>query len=114
LCLLATGTYDIWKVDRSISCRGAAIVAEDWPTLGLHNAKTFKLRRDYVYGLNFYLHRELSEWAPADGKNMPVFTNHKNAVELRQQGFDCLEYADYAIFPAVIVCGDDGKRPRVD
>jgi 4-amino-4-deoxy-L-arabinose transferase-like glycosyltransferase len=111
LALLTAGTKDLWKVDRNISAREAATSLEGcWRKEKINAAKTYKLRRDYVYSLNFYLHRELSEWSPADGRDLPVFANHRSAIELRQQGFACGEYLDYAIFPAVIVCS--GKEER--
>jgi 4-amino-4-deoxy-L-arabinose transferase-like glycosyltransferase len=45
-----------------------------------------ELKRDWHYGLNYYFGRDLSEWTP--GVPLPewLFTNERNAIELRRFG----------------------------
>jgi 4-amino-4-deoxy-L-arabinose transferase-like glycosyltransferase len=50
---------------------------------------TYKLNRSYLYGLDFYLHKELPEWQPQEGREVWVVTDFKNAEELMRTGLGC-------------------------
>ena len=47
---------------------------------------TFHLQRSWVWGLAFYLERELPEWSPEDREAALVLTNPKGLEELRRLG----------------------------
>lgn len=47
---------------------------------------TFHLQRSWVWGLAFYLERELPEWSPKDPEAALVLTNPKGLEELRRLG----------------------------
>jgi 4-amino-4-deoxy-L-arabinose transferase-like glycosyltransferase len=50
---------------------------------------TYKLNRSYLYGLEFYVHKELPEWHPQEGREVWVVTDFKNAEELMRTGLGC-------------------------
>ena len=47
---------------------------------------TYQLSRGWVYGLNFYFHRELPEWSPSDPNAALVLTTPAGLQEMRQLG----------------------------
>jgi len=101
------GTENLWELDAGVSARPAAQSAIDHlPPLELATATTYKLQRGLKFALNFYLHRELPEWAPPVGHSSIIFTTHKNSVELEQMGIRCFHYEAY---PAVGICLDSSK-----
>jgi 4-amino-4-deoxy-L-arabinose transferase-like glycosyltransferase len=98
------GTEDLWQLDAGVSARPVAQGAKDHlPSAKLDMATTYKLQRGLKFALNFYLHRELAEWAPPVGSSSIIFTTHKNSRELEQMGIRCFPYIAY---PAVEICVD--------
>jgi 4-amino-4-deoxy-L-arabinose transferase-like glycosyltransferase len=98
------GAENLWELDAGVSARPAAQSAKDHlPSAELDIATTYKLQRGLKFGLNFYLHRELAEWAPRVGHSSIIFTSYKNSVELEQMGIRCFHYEAY---PAVGICVD--------
>jgi 4-amino-4-deoxy-L-arabinose transferase-like glycosyltransferase len=49
--------------------------------------KTFGVNRSWVYGLNFYLHREVSEWEESAPRESYVVTSIERREELQRKGF---------------------------
>jgi 4-amino-4-deoxy-L-arabinose transferase-like glycosyltransferase len=47
---------------------------------------TYQLRRNWVYGLNFYFHRELPEWSPSDPVPALVLTTPAGLDQIRKLG----------------------------
>lgn len=45
---------------------------------------SFKLQRGWLYGLNFYLHRDVTEWSPSVKGSVIVVTSERNFVELKK------------------------------
>jgi 4-amino-4-deoxy-L-arabinose transferase-like glycosyltransferase len=98
------GTRDLWQLDAGVSARPAAQGARDHlPSPELDTATTYKLQRGAKFALNFYLHRELGEWAPPVGHSSIIFTTHKGSKELEQMGIRCFSYV---VHPAVEICVD--------
>lgn len=98
------GTGDLWQLDAGVSARPAAQGAIDHlPSQELNTATTYKLQRGATFALNFYLHRELAEWAPPAGHSSIVFTTPKNSRDLEQMGIRCFHYI---VHPAVEICVD--------
>lgn len=66
---------------------------------------TYELPRAWLYGLEFYLGRELHEWSPTDREPALVLTTQANCEELRNRGLsqvDCAEsQGGIAIVPVV-------------
>ncbi len=101
------GTGDLWELDAGVSARPAAQGVKDHlPSAELDIATTYKLQRGLKFALNFYLHRELAEWAPPVGHSSIIFTTQKNSRELEQMGIRCFRYVAY---PAVEICVDSSK-----
>lgn len=103
LLLLTIGNRDLWELDEGLSSRHAIKTLKGFG-VGYENldAVTFKLRRNYVYGLQFYLRRELPEWNAADGNDKLIFTNYEGTEELEARGIECLRGV---VFPPVMMCG---------
>jgi 4-amino-4-deoxy-L-arabinose transferase-like glycosyltransferase len=101
------GTENLWVLDAGLSARPAAQSAIDHlPPSELGRATTYKLSRSSKFALDFYLHRELPEWAPPVGHSSIIFTTYKNSVELEQMGIHCFHYEAY---PAVGICVDSSR-----
>jgi 4-amino-4-deoxy-L-arabinose transferase-like glycosyltransferase len=101
---MAFGTENLWELDAGVSARPAAQSAiEHLPPAELDIATTYKLQRGLKFGLNFYFHRELAEWASPVGHSSIIFTSYKNSLELEQVGIHCFHYEAY---PAVGICVD--------
>ena len=105
-------------LDERLSVRPAPeAAAMIWKDYSPERSSTYKLQRSFQYGLNFYLHRELSEWSP--GKTQPgwVYAPGRVINELRDLGLDC---PFNALRHAVIVCKDpssagtlaNGRQPH--
>jgi len=47
---------------------------------------TYHLQRSWVYGIDFYLGRELAEWSPADPESALVLTTPEGLREMRRLG----------------------------
>jgi 4-amino-4-deoxy-L-arabinose transferase-like glycosyltransferase len=69
--------------DPLLSARSLAALASSVPT---DQVAALKLRRSWQFGLNFYLHRELPEWTPADATHTWIFTNAEGAVAIAKSG----------------------------
>jgi len=60
--------------------------------LFLHNDRrpdrifTYRLRRNWIYGLAFYFRRELPEWSPSDNRPALVLTTAEGAKEIGKLG----------------------------
>jgi len=94
-------------LDERLSVRSAPMAAAMiWKEYSPERSSAYKLRRSFQYSLNFYLHRELSEWLP--GKSQPgwVYAPGGEIQELRNLGLNC---PFNALRHAVIVCKDPGS-----
>jgi 4-amino-4-deoxy-L-arabinose transferase-like glycosyltransferase len=101
------GTGGLEELDAGVSSRPAAESAIfHLPQSELDAATTYKLQRGLKFSLNFYLHREVTEWLPPAGRSSIVFTTHKGSRELEQMGIHCFQYIAY---PAVEICVDSSK-----
>ena len=98
------GTGNLWELDAEVSARPAANGAKNHlPLAELDTATTYKLQRGLKFALNFYLHRELTEWTPPAGHSSIIFTTQSGSKELKQVGIRCL---NYIVYPAVEICVD--------
>ena len=98
-------------LDSSLSARYAFQIPQVvWRNYSPQYVSTYKLRRSFQYGLNFYFHRELPEWSP--GKTPPgwVYAPGGEIQGLRDLGLDC---PLNALRHAVIVCKDPGSTDRL-
>jgi len=94
-------------LDERLSVRSAPMAAAMiWKEYSSERSSAYKLPRSFQYSLNFYLHRELSEWLP--GKSQPgwVYAPGGEIQELRNLGLNC---PFNALRHAVIVCKDPGS-----
>jgi 4-amino-4-deoxy-L-arabinose transferase-like glycosyltransferase len=81
LSLLNFVYVSISKLDPLLSARSCA------GQVGVEraaNTYSFKLKRSWQYQLNFYLHREISEWSSNVGSEVTVVTSEKNLEELEK------------------------------
>jgi 4-amino-4-deoxy-L-arabinose transferase-like glycosyltransferase len=103
LVLLTSGSDRLWQLDEGLSSRPAVSSAAQ---LGFGekspDVRTFHLRRDHLYSLQFYFHEEIPEWTPADANQKLIFTNYKGTLEIKQQGVEC---RSYIVFPPIMICG---------
>jgi 4-amino-4-deoxy-L-arabinose transferase-like glycosyltransferase len=108
---MALGAANLWELNEGVSARSAAASAESHvPSTELLTASSYKLPRGLKFGLNFYLHRELAEWAPPGGRSSVIFTTHAGSKELEQMGIRCFSYIAY---PAVGICVDSTTVARL-
>src|SRR6266478_4085055 len=96
-----TGDF-AWALDLGTSPRWAARPPEDvsinyWSS----HAATYRLNRSFQYGLAFYFHHELPEWAEGTTERDWVFTTPRQMSELRGMGLRC---SHFMAFPPMIVC----------
>jgi 4-amino-4-deoxy-L-arabinose transferase-like glycosyltransferase len=104
LALSGTTRRDI---DSSVSARPALQIAQAvWNDYSPEYASTYKLRRSFQYGLNFYFHRELPEWSVDRAQSGWVFTTGVGSSELRRLGLKC---PFIGLNRAVTVCEDLGS-----
>ncbi|PYK10438.1 MAG: hypothetical protein DME61_03285, partial [Verrucomicrobia bacterium] len=91
-------------LDERLSVRSAPMTAAMiWKEYSPEHSTTYKLRRSFQYGLNFYLHREISEWSPGKSSPVWVYAPGGEIQELRNRGLNC---PFNALRYAVIVCKD--------
>ena len=108
---MALGTANLWALDQGVSARSAAERAESHlSSTELERASSYKLSRGLKFGLNFYLHRELAEWAPPVGRSSIIFTTRAGSKELEQMGIRCFSYT---VYPAVGICVDSSTVARL-
>ena len=111
-CLLCTFGVGLagdasWALDLGTSARWASRVPkgvsrEYWTS----HTSTYKLQRSFLYGLNFYLHKEVPEWnGNTEGRNW-VFTTPTEMMELRARRLEC---PHFMAFPPLIVCEAGGS-----
>jgi 4-amino-4-deoxy-L-arabinose transferase-like glycosyltransferase len=107
---LALGGTTRRGIDSTVSVRPALQIAQAvWNDYSPEHTSTYKLRRSFQYGLNFYFHRELPEWSPDARRPGWVFASAKEGFELRERGLNC---PFNALRHAVIVCEDPGLPTR--
>jgi len=93
-------------LDQLYSARSAPEAARIvWTDFSPNRSSAYKLTRSFQYALNFYFHRELSEWLPDRTASGWVFALAKDESELRSRGLSC---PFNALRHAVIVCEDAG------
>ncbi len=96
-----------WSLDLGISARWASKVPEGvTPDYWASHTATYKLRRSFLHGLNFYVHREVPEWNGNKAERNWVFTTPKEMTELGGMGLQC---PHFMAFPPVIVCEAGGS-----
>jgi 4-amino-4-deoxy-L-arabinose transferase-like glycosyltransferase len=81
LFLLNLVYVSISKLDPLLSARSCA---RQVGVERVANTYSFKLQRSWQYQLNFYLHREISEWSSNVGGEATVVTSEKNLEELEK------------------------------
>jgi len=97
-------------LDGRLSARAAPVAAAIiWKDYSPERSSTYRLQRSFQYGLNFYFHRELSEWSPDRSQPGWVFTSSREEFELRNRGLNC---PINALRHAVIACEDPGSAAR--
>jgi len=97
-------------LDDSVSVRSAIRTAHViWNNYSPELSSTYKLRRSFQYSLNFYFHRELPGWSPAQAQPGWVYAPAREISELRDLGLNC---PFNALGLAVIVCEDPGSANR--
>jgi 4-amino-4-deoxy-L-arabinose transferase-like glycosyltransferase len=95
------------EIDSAVSARPAPQIAQAiWNNYSPERTSTYKLRRSYQYGLNFYFHRELPEWSVDRVQSGWVFTSGGGGNELRRLGLRC---PFIGFNRAVTVCEDLGS-----
>jgi hypothetical protein len=81
LFLVTLGHVGVEKLDPGLSARASAA------QIGASRAArtySFKLQREWGYQLDFYLHREITEWSPNVSGEAVVVTTGKNLGELKK------------------------------
>jgi 4-amino-4-deoxy-L-arabinose transferase-like glycosyltransferase len=97
-------------LDGRLSARAApAAAAMIWKEYSPERSSTYKLRRSFQYSLNFYFHRELPGWSPAQAQPGWVYAPAREISALRDLGLNC---PFNALRHAVIVCEDPGSVNR--
>jgi len=91
--LFAFGAKDLRQVDSGVSARPTALAARaDLLSPGQVQARTFKLRRNFTYAVNFYARREVPEWNPQGeplADHVFVFSTIDHREELQALGLFC-------------------------
>ena len=98
-------------LDQRLSARSApkaALIV--WNNYSPERSSTYKLPRSFQYNLNFYFHRELPEWSPADAQPGWVYAPGREISNLRDLGLNC---PFNALRHPVIVCKDPGSTARL-
>jgi 4-amino-4-deoxy-L-arabinose transferase-like glycosyltransferase len=81
LLLITLGYVGIEKLDPGLSARASA---EEIGAARAARTYSFKLQRGWGYQLDFYLHREITEWSPDVSGEAIVVTTDKNLGELKK------------------------------
>ncbi len=106
ITLTLMGTTGV-TLDQQLSARSApAAAAIIWKEYSPERSSTYKLQRSFQYSLNFYFHRELPGWSPADAQPGWVYAPGREISKLRDLGLNC---PFIALRRAVIVCKDPGS-----
>jgi 4-amino-4-deoxy-L-arabinose transferase-like glycosyltransferase len=69
------------KLNRELSPR---TVVSDISPADAGRTYSYRMQRAWLYGLNFYLHREVQEWTPATSGSSLVVTSRRNFQELKR------------------------------
>ena len=80
LFLVMASTHYLPKLNPHLSVKTAA---SEIKTAGDESAYAYQLRRSWLYGLNFYLHREVPEWNPSVKSPAIVVTPRASLTELK-------------------------------
>jgi 4-amino-4-deoxy-L-arabinose transferase-like glycosyltransferase len=90
LCVALTSRRVLPRLDWTLSARHAAqaLTARGGPDA---HAAAFKLNRAWLYGLNYYLRVELSEYDPASREPAYVFVSREGLETLLRLGIHCVE-----------------------
>jgi 4-amino-4-deoxy-L-arabinose transferase-like glycosyltransferase len=95
--------------DSRISARAAAM--ESFRLIpSPQDVAVSELKRDWHYGLNYYFGRDLPEWTPGEPLPEWLFTNEKNAIELRRLG-DRIHEVSRAGAPLVVLIHVSPENP---
>jgi hypothetical protein len=95
--------------DSRISARAAALESFRLNPSSQHVAVS-ELKRDWHYGLNYYFGRDLPEWTPGEPLPEWLFTNEKNAIELRRFG-DRIHEVSRVGAPSVVLIHVSPENP---
>jgi 4-amino-4-deoxy-L-arabinose transferase-like glycosyltransferase len=118
LCLVmsveATNILGLPSVDRLISPRHVAQIVTEYP----QSARTivaFRLKRGWQYGLNFYLHREIEEWAGDSSEPAIAIVSLDGEAELRRRhiGFTVINDSSFEALVIQIGNPDAGKTKPI-
>jgi 4-amino-4-deoxy-L-arabinose transferase-like glycosyltransferase len=60
-------------------------VASDISAVDADRTYSFKMQRGWLYGLNFYLHRDIPEWTPSTKGSVIVITSQQNSADLKRK-----------------------------
>jgi 4-amino-4-deoxy-L-arabinose transferase-like glycosyltransferase len=105
VCLLmfveAIGSYALPSLDVLISPRRVAHVVRDYPQ-SAGTIVTFRLNRGWQYGLSFYLHREIAEWAGDSNRSAIAIVSPSGLRELRRRQVEFIVIDD-GCFEALVV-----------
>ena len=80
LFLVMASAHYLPKLNPHLSVKTAA---SEIKTAGDESAYAYQLRRSWLYGLNFYLHREVPEWNPSVKSPAIVVTPRASLTELK-------------------------------
>jgi 4-amino-4-deoxy-L-arabinose transferase-like glycosyltransferase len=105
ICLVmlveATAISALPSVDIFVSPRRVAQIVHEHPQ-STGTIVTFRLKRGWQYGLNFYLHREIAEWAGDTNEPAIAIVSLDGLAELRRQHVE-FSVIDDGSFEAIAV-----------
>jgi 4-amino-4-deoxy-L-arabinose transferase-like glycosyltransferase len=81
LFMVDTAYDSLIKLNLELSPR---TVISDISAADVGKTYSFKMRRDWLYGLNFYLHRDVTEWTPSVNGPAIVVTSRSSFAELKR------------------------------
>jgi 4-amino-4-deoxy-L-arabinose transferase-like glycosyltransferase len=118
ICLLmfveAIDTLALPSLDALISPRRVAQIVREYPQSS-GTIVTFRLNRGWQYGLNFYLAREISEWAGDPNEPAIVIVSAGGLGELRRRKVEFIVVADGSFEAFVVQIGKAATgKPRLD
>lgn len=88
----ALNRFILPHMDGQISARAVASVLPPSPQKEMSYVSVFRLHRAWHYGLNYYMHREIPVWSPAQDTQY-IVTSDAGLTELQEQG---VRYRSYA------------------
>jgi hypothetical protein len=82
--------HDPWEIDVVISARWVSRIApKEHRDFDARQAAAYRVRRPFLYQLNYYLHQELPEWDGKDTKPKWLIVSPQSVSELQKRGFQC-------------------------